>query len=76
MAYLPEEQLIAGVQDEGKGWLWYIENHSDELRNDYHMFCNDNGLDSSLEDSAASFMEDRDLMLEESLEMAEAEEYF
>ncbi len=71
MAYLSEEQLIAGVQDEGKGWLWYIENHSDELRNDYFMFCNDNDLDSSLEDSAKAFMDDRDLMFEESLEMAE-----
>ena len=71
MAYLSEEQLIAGVQDEGKGWLWYIENHSDELRNDYFLFCNDNDLDSSLEDSAKAFMDDRDLMFEESLEMAE-----
>ena len=35
------------------------------------MFCNDNDLDSSLEDSAKAFMDDRDLMFEESLEMAE-----
>ena len=73
MNYLSEEQLIAGVQDGGKGWLWYIENHSDELKNDYFLFCNDNDLDSSLEDSAEAFMEDRDLMFEESLSEMEGE---
>lgn len=67
--YLSEEQLICGIQEEGKGWLWYIDHHSDELRNDFAIFCIEEDLDPSLEASASAFIEEREKMFEESLEL-------
>lgn len=66
--YLSEEQLICGIQEEGKSWLWYIEHHSDEMRNAYTIFCLDEDLDPSLEGSAVAFIEERERMFAESLE--------
>ncbi len=70
--YLSEEQLIFGIQEEGKSWLWYIEHHSDELRERYTVFCMEEDLDSSLEDSATAFIDERERMFEESLELITA----
>lgn len=45
----------------------FILQQSDEVTEDYHQFCEDEGLDSSSVESAKAFMDFREELFEESI---------
>lgn len=58
--YFEESELIQKMQEENHDMLWYIEHHSEELREEYAEFCEANEVSSSSLSSAISFMEYHD----------------
>lgn len=63
--YFEESVLYQKMQDENRDMLWFIEHHSDELREEYTSFCEERDIDVSSPSSAISFMEYRESLLVE-----------
>lgn len=72
MRYEPEETLIEKMQSGEYGWKEYITHHSRELSQEYEWYCHSKGLAPNLEESASSFMEMRNALLDEAMENGNA----
>lgn len=64
-----EDRVIEIMQEEGKGWLFYVGHNTQELFDEYIEYCTDNTLDPTEEDSAKAFIDYRDQVFEESFEI-------
>lgn len=52
------EEELAQLRQDGKiSWVQYVEHHDADMTEDYHIFCTDNNLDKSKEESAISYLE-------------------
>ena len=66
--YHPEGILIQKVQSGEYGWKEYIEHHSKELNDEYENYCKFHAYDPNEEESAAKFMEMKEVELEEAFD--------
>lgn len=66
--FYDEDRVIQIMQEEGKGWLFYVSHNTQELFEEYLDFCSDKTLDPTEEDSAYAFMEERERFFDEALE--------
>lgn len=66
--FYDEDRVIQIMQEEGKGWLFYVSHNTQELFEEYLDFCSDKELDPTEEDSADAFMEERERFFDEALE--------
>lgn len=67
--YYGEEKTIEIMQEENKGWLFYVSHNTEELFEEYIEYCTDKELDPTEEDSAKAFIDYRDKVFEESMEV-------
>lgn len=70
--YYGEEKTIEIMQEENKGWLFYVSHNTEELFEEYIEYCTYNSLDPTEENSAKAFIDYRDQIFEESFETDEA----
>lgn len=67
--YYGEEKTIEIMQEENKGLLFYVSHNTEELFEEYIEYCTDKKLDPIEEDSAIAFIDYRDKVFEESMEI-------
>jgi hypothetical protein len=67
-SFYGEEKTIEIMQEQKKGWLFYVSHNTPELLEEYHEYCEDNNLDKEKEESASAFMDYREKLFEEALE--------
>jgi hypothetical protein len=65
--FLGEETTIEIMQDQRKGWLFYVTHNTPELLCDYEDYCQTEGIDAEAEASAIAFMDYRDQLFEEAM---------
>ena len=64
-----EDRVIEIMQEEDKGWLFYVGHNTQELFNEYIEYCTDKELDPTEEDSAKAFIDYREQVFEEAFEI-------
>lgn len=69
--YYPEEILIEKMESGEYGWLDYVNHYSAEWREEYLLYCRENGLKAG-DPSAEQFVHLKDRELEAALEAGEA----
>lgn len=57
IGYHSEEELVQLLQEGKISRVQYVEHHDADMKEDYHIFCNENHLDKSKEESAISYLE-------------------
>jgi|GEM_PF-3354770 hypothetical protein len=65
--FLGEETTIEVMQEQQKGWLFYVTHNTPELFDEYEQYCKDENLDAENEESAKAFMDYRDQLFEEAM---------
>ncbi len=69
--FYPEEELIAKMERGEYGWLDYVNHHSEEWREEYIRYCQDNGIAVG-DESAAEFVNFKGEQLETAMERGDA----
>lgn len=64
--FYDEDRIVQMMQQEGRGWLFYVSHNTPELFDEYIGYCRDNGLDPTEDASATDFMHNREQIFEES----------
>ncbi len=64
--FYPEDVLVQKMQDEKKGWLYYVSHHSPELEEEYLDYCESRRL-TICDESAASFLDYREKQMEDAM---------
>lgn len=67
--YYGEEKTIEIMQEENKGLLFYVSHNTEELFEEYIEYCAGKKLDPTEEDSAIAFIDYKDKVFKESMEI-------
>ncbi len=58
--YYEESELLAMIEEQGKGPSFYLQHYSPQVHSDYCIYCEINKLDIDDDAAAMSFMETRE----------------
>ena len=64
-----EEKLNEQLNNGEMTYVEYIEQHDEDVRDEYEQFCKDNGLDPKAEESAMEFIDIREELLDSNTEI-------